>query len=277
MELAILTNEQNEAIETEIAPMLQMAQSLVVKNPEQRDAAMSFKDSLKSMREKIESMFKPTENKKKAYQVYESLLAAEHAFYDPIDEAVKVTVVAIKKFDTDEAIRVRREAQEAEERRAQKEREEREAKEAAIAAEEQRILAEAKEAQRQKDEAAKLKESAIAEGNTKVASIAAKEEAKFDKKAEEIQSEGAKKIDALKTKAEEVPATKFTPPPVKTKNLVWKARVTNMTLLCKSIANGNVPFTVVMVSPAALNNFAKSYDGKTKIEGLEFSQETARI
>jgi len=130
MTTAILEQEQKQAIESEIAPALQKARALVVKNQDQRSEAVSFVKSLKAMKEKIEERFRPTANKKKAYEVYEDLLETEHAFYDPIDEAVKVTNATVKQFDTQEAMKAQREAQEAEAKRQEAERKERERLEA---------------------------------------------------------------------------------------------------------------------------------------------------
>lgn len=65
-------------------------------------------------------------------------------------------------------------------------------------------------------------------------------------------------------------------PPVATKKLVWRANVTNMTALCKSIADGKVPFSVLQIRESALKDFAKLYDGKSKIDGLSFYQDVNR-
>lgn len=96
-------------------------------------------------------------------------------------------------------------------------------------------------------------------------------EAKAKKAEEKGQTE---KAEVFREQAETVivPPT-FTPPPAATKKLVWKARVTNMVLLCSAIVRGDVPFNVLEVNQAALNAWAKGHDGKTKIEGLMFSQD----
>ena len=226
MTTAQLEQEQKQAIETEIAPALQKARSLVVKNQDQRIEAATFIKGLKSLRDAIEDKFRPTANKKKAYDIYQDLIETEHAFYDPIDEAVKIANSAVKKFDTEEAIRAQREAQEAEAKRQEAERKERE-----------RLEAQAKKAE---------------------------EKGKVEK------------AEVLREQAQTVTvAPSFTPPPTPVKKLVWKAKVTNLFSLCKAIVSGQVPFNVVEVRVSALNDFAKGYDGKSKIDGLEFYQEAS--
>lgn len=228
MNTLTLEPEQKETIETEINPALQKAKSLIVKTQEHRSDAVSFIKTLKTMKEKIEERFHPTSNKKKAYEVYEDLLQTEHAFYDPIDEAVKIANGAVKTFDTSEAIRVQREAQAAEAKRQEEERRQRE-----------KLEADARKAE---------------------------EKGKFEK------------AETLREQAENVTvAPSFAPPPVATKKLIWKAKVSSLFLLCKAIASGQVPFSVIEIRLSALNDWAKGYDGKTKIDGIEFYQETSRI
>lgn len=225
MKTEILETEQKHVIETEISPLLSKASSLVVKSHDDRFSAVSFIKSLKEMKDRIEERFHPTRNKQAAYKAYEVALETEKSFYSPIDEAVKISNAAVKTFDTNEAIRVMREAREAEAKRQESERKERE----------------------------KLEEQA--------------------RKAEEKGK--VEKAEVLREQAQSVTvAPSFTPTPVSTKKLIWKCKVTNLFFLCKAIASGQVPFSVVEVRASALNDFAKNHDGKTKIEGLEFYQES---
>jgi hypothetical protein len=220
----ILEQEQKQTIETEIVPALQKARSLVVKNHDHRFEAVGFVKSLKAMKEKIEERFHPTQNKERAYEVYKDLVETEHAFYDPIDEALKVTNGTVKTFDTQEAIKIQRQAQEDKAKRQKAEREECE-----------------------------------------------RLEAKAMKEAEKGNTE---KAEVLLQQAETVTvAPSFTPPPQPAKKLIWKCKVTNLFALCQAIATGQVPFSVVEVRQSALNDFSKNYDGKTKINGIEFYQE----
>lgn len=220
-----MTAEQEHEIQSEVIPALQRARSLVVKDQEDRTLAKSFVEGLKNMKEKIEERFSPTANKKKAYAVYESLLAAEHAFYDPIDEAISVTNKTVKQFDTQEAIKIQRAAQEAEAKRQEAERVERE----------------------------KLLEKA--------------------RKAEEKGK--AEKAEVLREQAETVTVAPTFVPTQAVKKLVWKAKVNNLFMVCQAIAKGQIPFSVVEIRVSALNDFAKGYDGKTKIDGIEFYQEVS--
>ena len=104
----------------------------------------------------------------------------------------------------------------------------------------------------------------------------AKERAKLEAKAEkELDKGNEAKAEQLLEQAENVQvAPSFTPPPAAVKKLVTKARVTNMTKLCKLIADGVIPFSVVEVNQAQLNAWAKTQDPKTKLDGVEFSQES---
>ena len=240
-----LEPEQKKAIETEISPALEQARSLVVRNQEERGLAAAFIERLKQMKDKIEERFHPTANKKKAYAVYEDLLETEKAFYDPINTAIEVSRKTVREFDTAETLRIQREQREAQEKREQQEREE------------------------------TAKRDAEAR-----AAIEAEEVAKIDNEMQQVKADTEQKIEEIQKKAEETPAIKmdFKPTPLPTKKLVWKARVTNMMKLCRSISNGEVPYSVLEVRPSDLSDFAKKYDGKTKIEGLEFYQEsTGRI
>lgn len=279
-----LETEQKQVLETEISPILETAKSMVVKNQEQRSFAASFIAQLKDLKENIETRFHPTANKKKAYEVYESLLATERAFYNPIAEAEAIAKKSVRDFDTSETLRIQREQREAQEKEEQKEREEKAKREAEAKAEqeaeEKRQLEEFERLEEEKRKKIALQQSATESGNAKVAGIAAKEVAKIESEIQKVSEEGEKKLDEIKQKAEEAPALKmaFKPAPMPVKKLVWKARITNMMKVCRAIGSGDVPFNVVEVRQSALNDFAKDYDGKTKIEGLEFYQEsTGRI
>lgn len=271
-----LSQEQSQTIETEIHPLQVRAASLVVRNPEERALLVSDVEQAEGLKKRIEERFHPTANRKAADEARDAARDTEKAFYDPIDAFVKNAKVAVRTFDTEEAKRVQRERDDAEAKRLQKEKDDAAAKQAAIDAEDARILADAAELQRQKDAAQKIKDDAIDAGNTKLAGIAGKEVSKLAGKIENVMEEGQKKIDTLKTAAEEPPAPpmRFQPPPTPIKKLVWKARPTNMIALARSVAAGVVPFNVLDVRVSALNDFAKTYDGKSRVEGLEFYQES---
>lgn len=104
-----------------------------------------------------------------------------------------------------------------------------------------------------------------------------KEREKLEAKAVKLEESGKKaKAEMIREQAQNVQVLpEFAPPQMPTKKLIWKARCTNLFLLCKAIASGQVPFSVVEVRLSALNDFAKNYDGKTKVDGLEFYQEVA--
>jgi hypothetical protein len=104
-----------------------------------------------------------------------------------------------------------------------------------------------------------------------------KERERLEAMAKKAEEKGkVEKAETLREQAETVTiAPTFTTPPQPVKKLVWRARVTNPLQACKSIAEGLIPFTVVDFKQSALNDFSKSYDGKTKIAGLEFYQEVS--
>jgi hypothetical protein len=94
-------------------------------------------------------------------------------------------------------------------------------------------------------------------------------------KAADAEKEGKPEVaEALLEQAATPPMPAFTPPPVAVKKLIWKARVLNVQALCRAIAAGTVPFSVVEIRQSQLNDFAKGYDGQTKIDGLQFYKES---
>lgn len=140
------------------------------------------------------------------------------------------------------------------------------------------------------DEAEKLTKAAIKKFDTAIALKAqqeaerqeaerrdreAKERAKLEAKAEKELAKGNEaKAETLLEQAENVKlAPSFTPPPEAVKKLVTKARVLNMFKLCKLICEGLVPYSVIEVKQSALNDWAKSQDPKSKMDGIEFTQE----
>lgn len=223
METATMEMEQKQVIETEIAPMLERAKSLVIRSQEDRRFAAETVKSFKEMRERIEDVFHPTKNKQTAYKAYTDALDSEKAFYGPIDEAEKLTKAAIKTFDTQEAIKAQKEAE----------------------------LAEAK----RRDEEAKRAE-------------------KLEAQAQKAEERGnIEKAEALREQAQAPVAPSFTPPPTGTKKLTTKAEVINRMKLCKLIAEGVIPFSVIEINQAQLNAWAKTQDPKAQFDGIRLYQE----
>lgn len=104
------------------------------------------------------------------------------------------------------------------------------------------------------------------------------EREKLEAKAKKAEEQGkTEKAEALREQAETVTVAPVFTPPTNGKKLVWKCEVTSIMQLCKAITDGQVPFNVLEVRQSALNDFAKSYDGKSKIDGLRFWQETSRV
>lgn len=98
---------------------------------------------------------------------------------------------------------------------------------------------------------------------------------KLEEQARKAEEKGkTEKAEALREQAQTVTvAPSFAPAPAATKKLVWKARVSNPLLACKSIGEGLIPFNAVDFKQTALNDLGKNYDGKSKIPGIEFYQD----
>lgn len=290
---------QEEAIKKEVTPIKAQANALIVEDPVQRSVAIDLIKIWKDLKASIEERFTPTANRKKALDLWQSTKDTENAFYEPIDEAIAIATKKVKDFNTEEAKRVERDRQAEESRRREAERKERERLDA-IAMEEalkaEKAKKEAKDAEERKKaaeieaEEAKIKkaEAAIAGDKTaeKVADIqiAAKEkEAKTELRAAEKAIETAKvSADNAEIAADQAStvelAPKFTPPPVAVKKLVWKCKVVSVKIACRSVYEGLIDFNGVEFKQSTLNEIGKNYDGKTRIAGLEFWQEsTGRI
>lgn len=102
-----------------------------------------------------------------------------------------------------------------------------------------------------------------------------KEEAKLLKKAETAQKNGhTEKAEAFLEQAENVTVKPVFIPNKDVKKLVWKARVVNQFLACKSIGEGLIPFTAVEFKQASLNDLGKAYESnKQAIPGIAFYQD----
>lgn len=279
-----LEPEQKKTIEIEVMPLAHRTLNLAVRSPEERTVLVSEIKAAEELKARIEIKFHPTANKIATREVYEAALDTEKQFYGPIDAFVIAGKKAVKLWDTEETLRVQREIREAQEKKDQQEREEKAKRDAEIQAEkdaeEKRQLAEFERLEEEKKKKQALQQSATESGNVKVAGIAAKEVAKIEGQIEQVQKEGAEKLEEIERKAEEAPAPKFnfTPPPQPLKKLVWKAKVTNALLACRSIGEGLIPFDAVEFKQSALNDLGKKHDGITKIPGIEFTQEsTGRI
>ena len=272
--------EQKKQIDIEIVPLIERTRNLIVKTHDERGLLVSEIKRVKTLRESYEQQLHLTANRLAAKELYDASRDTEKTVYDPIDNFVIEATKAVKTFDTSESLRIQKEQREIAEKEVQREREsqaqrEAEAK-AAQEAEERAALAEYERLEAEKEAKKKLQASAEASGNAKVAGIAAKEVAKIDNQIQQVQETHEAKIEEIKAKAEDVPAPKLhiQAPQNPVKKLAWKARVSNTMKLCRSVVAGDVPFNIIEVSQVELNKFAKGYDGETKIEGLEFYQES---
>lgn len=276
--------EKRQTIEFEVSPLERRAGTLVVRTSEDRVTLVHDIKDAEALKERIEEKFHPTANKVAAREVYEGALDTEKQFYAPIDLFITNGKRAVKVWDTNETLRIQRQQREEQDKKDQAEREEKARREAeakaAQEAEEKRQLEEFERLEKEKKAKLDLQKAAEESGNAKVAGIAAREVAKLENQIETVKQEGAEKIAEIREKAE-APApekVKFQPPPEAVKKLITKGRVINMTKLCRAIADGLVPFSVVEVRVSELNDFAKKQDPNKKIDGLEFYQEaTGRL
>ena len=130
------------------------------------------------------------------------------------------------------------------------------------------------EAQRKRDEQARL---AQAQAEAK----ARKEREDLEKRAQKAQEQGkTERAEALKAQVDNVaPQAVFTPPePARVQGTAfkktWVAEVTDLPTLLKSIAEGRAPLGIISINQSALNAYAKGTKGTMVVPGLKFTERT---
>jgi len=113
--------EQKQVIETEVLPLAQRTQNLIVRNKEERQTLFLDIKKARELKERIEERFHFSENRDKAHKVWKALKDAENQAYEPIDGFCEAGKKAIDKFDTAEAQKARQEAELAEAKRRDEE------------------------------------------------------------------------------------------------------------------------------------------------------------
>ena len=104
-----------------------------------------------------------------------------------------------------------------------------------------------------------------------------KERERLERQAEKALEKGKEEVaESLIEQAETVTVAPTFQPTVKTKKLITKVKVQNMMKLCRLIADGEVPFSVIEIAQGNLNAWAKTQDHTKKLEGLEFYQDVSR-
>lgn len=273
-----MIDEQKQMLEEDLPILHSTTSAIVVKDAGSRALALSHISTLKEVREKIETHFHPTANKVAAYKVYGLALDSEHKFYDRLDADVEHLTKSVKQFNTAEAIKAKNEvaARLAEIDRAEK---------ARLAEIQRKIDEENAKIQAAKDEEARKQReiqdrlSAEADASKRLV-LEAIEKERQQKAAADLAEQARKaavKTEKLEEKKDYIPAPVFTPPLKEVKKLTVKARVTSIFKLCKLIAEGVIPFSVLEVSQVNLNNWAKTQNVKTQYDGIELTEETTRI
>jgi hypothetical protein len=269
--------EKDKILNEDLPALHSTTTALVVKDKGSREFAVTHIKALKEVKEKIETVFHPTQNKVAAHKVYEMALDTERKFYAVLDEDIKRANVTVKSFDTQEAIKVQREA---EARRQEEDRKERE-RQAEI---QRKIDAENEKIRAAKAEEARIsfeKQEAISRANKadreRLQKIENERREKEDAELAELQRKATLKTEKLVEKMEAAPVPVFTPPAEPTKKLTTKASVISIFKVCKLIAVGVIPFNVLEASQVNLNNWAKTQDVKTKYDGIELFATTTRI
>lgn len=125
-----MNHDQELAINNEVLPLTKQAMAITVSSKSDRDLASFFVDNVKKFKADIEQRFHPTANKKQAYEAYQSALDTEKAFYDPLDNCVKIVTATVKEYDRKEAIAQQQIIAAADAKRREEERKERERLEA---------------------------------------------------------------------------------------------------------------------------------------------------
>lgn len=296
METQVMAVEEKEFLQKEVEPVIQMARQVVVNSDADRACAESLIDHWNNKMEMIEERFHPESNKKKAYDLYTASLETVKAFYEPFKTAKKIVTDTVKGWDRREALRVQEEQERARREREEKERKAREEIEAKARAERIRA-AEAEQKRKESEERAnaarieadEAKEKAaqaavdgdatakkIAEGNARAKESEVKIETQNAAQHAAVAEQSVENAAVLQDQAESVQVeTKFTPPPTPVKKLIWKARVVSLKIVCRSIGEGLLPFTLVEIKPSILNELGKNYDGKTRIPGIEMYQDVS--
>lgn len=224
-----LENEQKQLIETEVAPVVKMANDLVVKSDDQSLEAQEILKNIKSKRKKISDFFGPM--KTKAHAAWKEICNSESFVDAPLEQAERTVKNKVITY-----------SQEVERKRQEEAR-----------------LAEAKRLEAERKEREKLEEQARkAEANGKT-----------------------EKAEALREKAEQVVVQPtFIAPAAAPKTngtafkKVWKGECTDLLALCKAIAEGRAPVSLVVASQSEINSYAKVIKDTMQVPGLKISEVT---
>lgn len=274
-----LTSEQKQLVATEVTPIVEKANALIVRTSEDSFNAQTLVKELKRRRAMIYEKFDPPV--RAAHAAWKASKDLFNYFIDPFDSAETIIKRKIVTYE-DDAKRKREEEQrkaEAESRRIEAEKQ---AKIQAKIDEENRKIreAQAEEARKQREKDAEL---AKIKNKERQEQLRREEEERRIKQAQ-IDEENRKKAEAKKLELEErkenvaAPLVFSPPEPPKAEGTgfkkVWEGECYNIMELLSAIVQGKAPVTLIEINQSALNAAAKTYKNTHTIPGLHFFEKS---
>lgn len=258
METAIQTTE----LQQEIAPVVARAQAIVIRNPEERTAAMEFAKGVKALGKKAADFFRPM--KQAADESKRRILDAEREALAPLQDAETMLKTKIVAYDT-----AAEQARQAEQRRLQaiadeKARREREKAEQeadrqrAIIAEQEQQAAELRRLADEANDAERKRLRDLADAaDRKAAAAAVKVEAR-EEQAAAVVAPVIQVASTVKAMGE-------------SSRTLWKAKLGDKDKLIAAAASGNeLAASFLAFDEVAANRFAAATKGAVPVSGVVF-------
>jgi chemotaxis protein histidine kinase CheA len=256
---------ETKQIEQEVAPVVRRAGEIVVRNHEERAAAVAFLREVKGAAAKVKEFFGPM--KTAAHEAHKRITAAETAMLAPLAEAERGLKVTVGTYDAEveRAAEIeRRRLQAIADEKARKERERAEQE-----ASRQRQIEEAARA-----EAARLRQEA--------AQADAAERDRLEREADARDRAAA--AAAVKVENKELAAAFAVAPVIQvaapakqageSRRTTWKAQLTSLPELT-GLPIGDVRLSFLTFDQAAANRFAIATKGTVTVPGVAFVSETS--
>jgi uncharacterized protein YhaN len=258
METAIQTTE----LKQEIAPVVARALEIVIRNPDERAAAVEFAKGVKALGKKAADFFRPM--KQAADESKRRILDAEREALAPLQDAETMLKTKIVAYDTaaeQARLAEQRRLQAIADEQARREREKAEqeaAKQRAIVAEQERAAAELRrQAEQASAEERKRLQDEAAAAERKAAAAAVKVEAR-EEQAAAVVAPVIQVAATAKAKGE-------------SSRTLWKAKLTNKSQLIAAAASGNeLAASFLAFDEVAANRFAAATKGAVPVSGVSF-------
>src|SRR3990167_828274 len=278
-EILELTSEQKQLVETEVTPIVEAANALVIKTSEDSFNAQNLTKEIKRRRATMHGKFDPPV--RAGHLAWKAAKDLYNFFINPYDEAEIIIKRKVVTFQ-DENDRQRAEEQrkaEAESRRIEAEKQ---AKIQAKIDEENRKIreAQAEGVRKQREKDAELSRMR----NKEKQEQARHEEEERRIRQAQIDDENRRQAELKKAELEErkenvVAPLVFTPPPAPKAEgtafkKTWKGECVNIMDLLKAIVEGKAPVTLIEINQSAINAAAKTYKNTMTIPGLKFTEIT---